>query len=683
MGFRQARPSARIAPSATRILSTLACLFGAPAAYAQYQATVRARPSDAPVEDSAADASVITDERTPRSNESVPQLLSELPGVTINRAGGIGSLAMVSLRGSTWEQVGVYVDGVPLNSAQGGGVDLSTLPLGDVERIEVYRGSTPIAFGSSSLGGILSITTRAPRATRLDADAETGSFDTYSAGLSGSWVGKRVRVYLGAHYLSTAGDFLFTQDNGTAFDTSSDHEVRRQNNAVTQADGTARAVLALDGGRELTASAIVFYRDQGLPGYGSIRQTAETELSSLRLIGSLAYDSTRDLGADSRVRAQLYYSYEAQRYRDPLAEVSSAPRATNDRTTTVGANLRLSRPIASWLRGAAVVEARYQLFEPYDADARPAFGDPSTRIFVGTGVEADAWWRRARMHVLPSVRVEIARDVRSGRDQFAKLLNDGAPITNVVPSARLALVEHVTSDVTLRANAGRYARLPSTMELFGDSGFVIGNPALVPESGWNVDAGVHWSWRRSRASVALDVAGFASLVDDLIQFQQDAYGRAKALNIGRARILGAELSLDVHATRWLRVLVNGTFTDARDVSDTSLGAHQPYLTNRPRFHVYARPEGRWHVGNAVVAGAYVDADIIDGNFLDPANLVELPARFVFGAGVYAEAPRAHLMIVASAQNLGDARTFDFAGFPLPSRSFFLTARINLSKESSR
>lgn len=104
------------------------------AADPRYESRVTARAIEAPREDRAADASVITDSRTPRSSESVAQLLSELPGVTVNRLGGIGSTALISLRGSTWEQVGVYLDGIPLNSAIGGGVDLSTLPLGDEAR---------------------------------------------------------------------------------------------------------------------------------------------------------------------------------------------------------------------------------------------------------------------------------------------------------------------------------------------------------------------------------------------------------------------------------------------------------------------------------------------------------------------------------------------------------------------
>src|SRR5262245_35459614 len=72
-----------------------------------------------PLEDEAASASVITADRTPRSAETMPEILGDAPGVTVSRLGGVGAPALVSLRGSTWEQMSVYLDGVNLNLAAG------------------------------------------------------------------------------------------------------------------------------------------------------------------------------------------------------------------------------------------------------------------------------------------------------------------------------------------------------------------------------------------------------------------------------------------------------------------------------------------------------------------------------------------------------------------------------------
>ena len=670
MYVRKDRLSARIAHPVAATITALACFLGANRAESQpVRETVVRAPNAEPLEDVAADASVITRDRPQRAEESLPFLLSELPGVTINRTGGAGSLALVSLRGSAWNQVEIYLDGVPLNSGQGG-VDVSTIPIGDVDRIEVYRGASPIAFGTSALGGIISITSQPPRKSNLQVEAGVGSFRTYHASVTAAWVSARVRTYAGFHILSTAGNFWFSSDNGTAFDMGKNHEVRRINNAVQQKDGTARVIFSLSPGRELSASTLIFIRGQGLPGYGSVRQTEETALDTSRVIGSVNYDSSRDLGDQGQVHLQAFYSLQQLKFFDPLGEISIAPASTRDTSRTAGLSLRMSKSFAAWLGASAVAEVRYEVFEPFDALASRPAGGAANRLFGGSGLEADAWWKSLRLHVIPSLRLETARDVRSGRNPNGELLPSSAPVNNTLPAARLALVELAADAWTLRSNFGRYGRLPSTFELYGDSGFVLGSPNLLAETGWNGDLGVTWKAGNGAQRFATSATLFGSSVENLIQYQEDGYGRSRAANIGRARIVGVEATFDARLAAWARLLLNATFTDARNVSATSLGAHSPVLPNRPQFHTYGRPEIGWSPRSDFRLKVYLDADLIDGNYLDPANLVALPPRLLFGAGISAEAR--HFTLVASAQNLSDARTFDFAGFPLPSRSFFLS-----------
>ncbi|MBI3811683.1 MAG: TonB-dependent receptor, partial [Nitrospirae bacterium] len=75
---------------------------------------------------------------------SIPEALSETVGVRVNRFGGLGDFSTISIRGSSSEQVLIYLDGILLNEAQGGGVNIGTIPISNVESIEIYRGSSPI-----------------------------------------------------------------------------------------------------------------------------------------------------------------------------------------------------------------------------------------------------------------------------------------------------------------------------------------------------------------------------------------------------------------------------------------------------------------------------------------------------------------------------------------------------------
>ncbi|MEC9464981.1 MAG: TonB-dependent receptor plug domain-containing protein, partial [Myxococcota bacterium] len=57
--------------------------------------------------------------------QDLAAILATQPGLRITRIGGQYSSAYASIRGSTPEQVLVYLDGIPLNAATGGAVDLA------------------------------------------------------------------------------------------------------------------------------------------------------------------------------------------------------------------------------------------------------------------------------------------------------------------------------------------------------------------------------------------------------------------------------------------------------------------------------------------------------------------------------------------------------------------------------
>jgi iron complex outermembrane receptor protein len=96
----------------------------------------------------------------------------------------------LSLRGSTTEQVLVLIDGVPVNDTQTGHFHLDqAVPLDQVERIEVMRGAGSSLYGSSAVGGIVNIVTRA-NGRQSSARIEGGTFGTV---LMSATAGTRLR----------------------------------------------------------------------------------------------------------------------------------------------------------------------------------------------------------------------------------------------------------------------------------------------------------------------------------------------------------------------------------------------------------------------------------------------------------------------------------------------------------
>jgi outer membrane receptor protein involved in Fe transport len=109
--------------------------------------------------------------------EDLAGVLDTASGTTIRRLGGLGDFAAVSLRGSTFRQVEVHLDGVPLNPDGGSAVNLSELPVSAFDRVEVYRGLAPVAFGSGAIGGVLNLVTPT-RPAPASVSARLGSFGT-------------------------------------------------------------------------------------------------------------------------------------------------------------------------------------------------------------------------------------------------------------------------------------------------------------------------------------------------------------------------------------------------------------------------------------------------------------------------------------------------------------------------
>ena len=652
--------------------AVLCLATGAAHAEPLYETVVVAEAAmDRPRQDDAASSSVITNARTPRSAEDLPQLLSELPGVSVTRMGGLGSMATLSLRGSSANQVEVYFDGVPLSAASGGGVDIGLIPVVDLESVEVYRGMSPIGFGTSAMGGIVSLSSAAATDSGARAYVGGGSFGTEFGGVQARWAGNRLRALASVNEFGSAGDFAYHNDNATGFTTSDDSISRRENNALRQMDGLVHVIGLLPGRRQMWGTASFLFRDQGVPPAGSV-QAHGASLGTDRLIATVAYQSRDDLGLGSHLRAQIYNVATWQRLDDVYGDLSSGvPTQTRDLSTSSGVTFAGSKPVSGWLNLSAVADGRYEQFDPSSTLPGAASIPPGSRVFGAGGAEARFVAQPLRLAVIPSLRLEAARDEITRPERYRLMGADTSSANYLLPNARLALLQWASEQVTLRANLGRYGRLPSMIERYGNTGQLLGNPDLVPETGTNADLGANWTRAGARLRLSFDAALFADWARNLIYFRQvGTYMRPG--NLGSARILGAETSATLDWRHRFRFFGQTTFTDARDMEDAS-GSYGKQLPNRPRLRAYARPElrnlrlaGRWRWG------LYADLDATSGNYLDSANLVEVNPRVLFGAGGQIEAPQWGLRLVASAHNLANKPVVDFTGYPLPGRSVFFT-----------
>ncbi len=656
---------------ATIVAMASACVVGtvrADEAPAYQTVVVDEREAHQARDDRAASASVITADRTPRAGEDLPQLLSELPGVDIVRYGGPGAFSTISLRGSTPNQVQVYIDDVPLNVATGGGVDLGFLPLAQIDRIEVYRGSSPIQFGASGIGGVLSLRTQVPVGSTAAVQSSVGSFGTRSIGGRASHDAGRVRLLAGGQTYSWLGNFPYINDSGTAFMPGNNHRDFRKNNDLSQVDANVKLEVPW-ATRTLSASALLNQREQGTPGNG-LYQVKHARFRTQRLQAQLALESRGDMGIGSRLHANVYAVATDQALSDPYHEIFPGGAQTDDRFRTYGAALR-----THWLLGSTrlrtIGEVTRQDYLPYDATARDPAGAPGGRTSLALGAEADLWARWLRLSVLPSFRMEMARDTVSQRQRFTDKPEALEPAFHLLPVARLAFVQEATQALKLHGNVGRYVRLPATTELYGNTGFVLPNPALRPESGWNADLGMRLEMQRENYAAAVDAAAFANFADNLIQYVQAA-GLSRAENISRARTMGLEVAVKSRIARVVHVSGQFTRLDGRNLSEAR-EHNGRLLPLRWPWRFFFRPELRdLPVSSKLRAGVYSDVNFATGAYADKNNANAIATRWLLGAGASLRHEDLGLKVTASAFNLANVRMMDQILFPLPGRTIFLS-----------
>ncbi|MDQ3000310.1 MAG: TonB-dependent receptor plug domain-containing protein, partial [Fibrobacterota bacterium] len=145
-------------------------------------------------------------------------MLQRAAGLHVVRTGGIGDYLGVSLRGSSEQQVNVYVNGVLRNQTGDASQFLGDWDLSRVERVEVYKGLAPDHLPGSPMGGAINIVTRdeAPGA-KVRAAVGAGSFGSLRANGAAEYRRGGWRGRVEAARNQSDGDFPYYDDNGTEF----------------------------------------------------------------------------------------------------------------------------------------------------------------------------------------------------------------------------------------------------------------------------------------------------------------------------------------------------------------------------------------------------------------------------------------------------------------------------------
>ncbi len=601
---------------------------------------------------------------------SLPEVLAQTAGVQIKKLGGLGSYSTLSVRGTSGQQVRVYLDGVALNSALGGGVNLGNIPLSNVERIEVYKGTIPTKFGGSGLGGVVHIVTKRAGSKVGSYGLKSGTFGTHQGSVFFSRSYKSFNYLAALDYTESDNDFPFLDDNGTRYNKADDEWKRRQNNGFRSLNLVGKILWNPAEKIQISLNNNFCWSYKGIPGRGSY-QSKFARLKVIRNLTELSFLKHMFLNETVTLRLKLFNSYYASDYRDLKAEVGLGKQDNHNVTRTYGGEISLKFPLGQYQVSSLLLKLKQESFLPSDRlHNEQLFESRRWSYLLAIENEVVLFWEK--LNAIFSLRQENYQSRFYGDYTHGHWIPAPArKRTYQFLSYRLGIKYKTFHWLTIKGNIGKYHRVPSFYELFGDKGATIGNTKLEPEQGLTYDIGVRILIPKlaQLQKNFLEIAYFENKLTNLIQFIQHSQMTSRPENIGKAFIQGVEVTTKSDILNFLRFQANLTYQRALNRSKLYGNIYyNKQLPNKAQWEINLRPT--IFLGNYLEA--FYDYSFTDQNFHDPYNKVPIEKRIIHNIGLKVMYPRWQVLkFTVEAKNLSDNQVADLWGYPLPGRSYYV------------
>ena len=406
--------------------------------------------------------------------------------VNVQARAPIGVQADLSIRGTTFEQSLVLVDGLRVNDPETGHLNLDIpVPLDAVSRIEVLHGSGSTFYGSDAIGGAVNLLTARPGDLSLIARTGAGSYGSLEHHLRVDYSTSRFSEQLTASRDTSHG---FMPDRNY-----SSNAVASESWLNLIGTNTTDIVLAASdrpyGANQFYGPYDSWERTKGW--FGALQQRLGEHTSA-----SFAYRRHTDLFV-LLLDSPDYYRNN---------HITSAWQSSLRRADSFGANTALSYGIEA--NGDSIVSTN---LGRHARNQGAGYANLSLRSLKRL-----------------SLSIGAREQIFSGGDS--------------VFSPSVAAAYTLTSTLRARAAIGHGYRLPTYLDLYYSDPTTIGNSNLRPESSWSYEGGLDWSpptW-----PLTLTATGFSLRQKNGIDYSKyDLSKPWQATNVANFAYNGAEVDL--------------------------------------------------------------------------------------------------------------------------------------------
>lgn len=441
-----------------------------------------------------AGVTIITQEEIKNSNAgSIPDLLSSGEGIVVRNLMGNGKNAQVDLRG--FGETGPYntlvlVDGRKVNAIDLSGVDWTQIPIDQVERIEIVRGTGTVLYGDNAAGGVINIITKTP----------SEGFVAKGGVTFGSYGRKRLEASAGGGHGRIAASINASFDETDGY---------RENNRYESKDIGGKIVFDASESLSLKLSGSSHEDEFGLPGAlteaqvkADRKSTAnpQDEGDSRDSYISAGFDLA--VGKNGNLVTDLSYR---TRSNDAVFPDSTSPLATDSNSETWGVTPRYIWNGNIFNHKNTLVTGADLYWSEQDIDSYGGFFIPLTTKTSISNIERDSVGIYFNNEYAVKENIILSLGARHEKVRYGLLQKDMTgfltPLDEKMSDSKNAYNAGLTfvyadkSSVFVRAN--RSFRFPLTDELvYIDWGTLAykANVDLKPQTGKHYEAGIKHSF---------------------------------------------------------------------------------------------------------------------------------------------------------------------------------------------
>ena len=512
---------------------------------------------------------------------STADLLHYVGGVDVRTRGANGIQSDIGIRGGTFEQTLILVNGIKLNDPQTGHHSMNLpINLQQIERIEVLKGPSARTFGQNAFAGAINLVTKEPEKSYATLGLQGGDFKLWGVNASGGLItGKN------SHQVA----FSYNASDGYKHNT--DYSLL---NAFYQGSiGVGNGKLNLLAGfTDRAFGANGFYAS---PAYTEQYETVQTGLASISY--ELPIGTTR-------LTTRAYY----RQNNDEYIFIRDDPEYYKNNHTgkTIGLEANWVIPFENSTTGIGV-DLNSVSLNSNNLGERERF---VSTMFLEHHME----FFNDRLSITPGVQLNNYSDFGF----------------NTLPGVDLGY--HLNQSWTVYGNVGYTYRVPSYTDMYYSDPVNEGNPDLKPEYAWNYEVGI--KNRRNNVfttEVGLFIRDGKNMIDWVRASDTDPW---KPVNLLGLRMSGVDMQSTISLHSFLPALfdllsIKYTYIDAQVSDYESLLSRYALENLKHQLRVGLQLKYGNNITHTITMGYYDRVNLEDYMVCDTRLAFRVPKFSVF------------------------------------------------------